>query len=61
MKKEVGEMRYAVIALGAIGLIFGLLILIQAPMIEIGLFGITGIVLGIGLVLIGVKLRGIQP
>ena len=54
-------MRYAVIALGAIGFIFGLLILIQAPMIEIALFGVTGIILGIGLVLIGVKLRGIQP
>jgi hypothetical protein len=53
-------MRYAVIALGAIGLIFGFLILIRAPMIEIGLFGVTGIILGIGLVLIGVKLRGIQ-
>ena len=54
-------MSWAIIALGVIGLIFGSLILIQAPMIEIGLFGVTGIVLGIGLVLIGVKLRGIQP
>lgn len=55
-------MRYAVIALGAIGLIFGLYMAYQAlpvlgGMMWLGMFGILGIILGIGLVLVGVKLR----
>jgi hypothetical protein len=59
-------MRYAVIALGAIGLIFGLFMILQSlpwigGILSMGMFGILGIILGIGLVLIGVKLRGIQP
>lgn len=57
-------MRYAVIALGAIGLIFGLFMTLQSlpwmgGILWTGMFGILGIILGIGLVLIGVKLRGI--
>jgi hypothetical protein len=59
-------MRYAVIALGAIALIFGLLMTLQSlpwmgGVLSMGMFGVLGIILGIGLVLIGVKLRGIQP
>ncbi len=59
-------MRYAVIALGAIALIFGLFMILQSlpwigGILSMGMFGILGIILGIGLVLIGVKLRGIQP
>jgi hypothetical protein len=59
-------MRYAVIALGAIGLIFGLFMILQSlpwigGILSMGMFGILGIILGIGLVLIGIKLRGIQP
>jgi hypothetical protein len=57
-------MRYAVIALGAIALIFGLFMTFQSlpwmgGVLWTGMFGILGIILGIGLVLIGVKLRGI--
>jgi len=57
-------MRYAVIALGAIGLIFGLFMILQSlpwigGILSMGMFGILGIILGIGLVLVGVKLRGI--
>ena len=59
-------MRYAVIVLGAIGLIFGFFMAYSSlPMMGgikwVGMFGILGIVLGIGLVLIGLKLREIQP
>ena len=59
-------MRYAVIALGVIALIFGLFMILQSlpwigGILSMGMFGILGIILGIGLVLIGVKLRGIQP
>ena len=59
-------MRYAVIALGIIALIFGLFMILQSlpwigGILSMGMFGILGIILGIGLVLIGVKLRGIQP
>jgi hypothetical protein len=57
-------MRYAVIALGAIGLVFGLFMIFQSlpwigGILSMGMFGVLGIILGIGLVLIGVKLRGI--
>jgi hypothetical protein len=58
-------MRYAVIALGVIALIFGLFMILQSlpwigGILSMGMFGILGIVLGISLVLIGVKLREIQ-
>ena len=55
-------MPYVVIALGAIGLIFGAFMAYSSMpwlggILWTGMFGILGIILGIGLILVGVKLR----
>ena len=50
-------MSYAIIALGAIGVIVGAVIIVIQPVIQIGLFGVPAIIVGIGVALAGVKLR----
>ena len=50
-------MRYAVIALGAIGVILGAVMIPMQAMPEIGMLAIPSIIAGIGVALAGVKLR----
>jgi hypothetical protein len=50
-------MRYAVIALGAIGVIVGAVMIPMQTMTEIGMLAIPSIIAGIGIALAGVKLR----
>ena len=50
-------MRYAIIALGAIGLIVGILVMKMQPVSQIGMLALPSVIVGIGLILAGVKLR----
>ena len=51
-------MAYAIIALGAIGVIVGLIVIQGQPHIQIGMLALPAIIAGIGVILAGVKLRG---
>jgi len=51
-------MRYAIIALGAIGVIVGAVIIAMQPVQQIGLLALPSIIVGIGVALAGVKLKG---
>lgn len=50
-------MRYAIIALGAIGVIVGAVVIGMQPVTQIGMLAIPAIIVGIGVILAGVKLR----
>jgi hypothetical protein len=50
-------MRYAIIALGAIGVIVGAVIIVMQPVQQIGMLALPAIIVGIGVALAGVKLR----
>ena len=50
-------MSYAIIALGAIGVIVGGVIIAMPPVTQVDLLALPAIIVGIGLILAGVKLR----
>jgi len=50
-------MRYDVIALGAIGIIVGAVVISMQPAQQIGMLALPSIIVGIGVALAGVKLR----
>jgi len=50
-------MSYAIIALGAIGVIVGAVMIPMQAMTEIGMLAIPSIIAGVGIILAGVKLR----
>jgi hypothetical protein len=50
-------MSYAIIALGAIGVIVGAVIIVMQPAQQIGLLALPAIIAGIGVALAGIKLR----
>jgi hypothetical protein len=50
-------MRYDVIALGAIGIIVGAVVIAMQPAQQIGMLALPSIIVGIGVALAGVKLR----
>ena len=50
-------MSYAIIALGAIGVIVGAVIIVMQPAQQIGMLALPSIIAGIGVALAGVKLR----
>jgi len=50
-------MRYAIIALGAIGVIVGAIVIAMQPAQQIGMLALPSIIVGIGVALAGVKLR----
>lgn len=50
-------MWYAIVALGAIGVIVGAVVIVMQPAQQIGMLALPAIIVGIGIALAGVKLR----